>query len=109
MGTGIVLIAVAIICIALGVSNMKGNISSIHSYHRSRVSEEDRIPFGRLVGIGMIIIGISIFLLFVGISLTVYFEEDIYSVIGTVVMIVGLAVGLGFSFYAMKKYNGGIF
>ena len=100
---------VAIICIALGVSNMRGNISSIHSYHRSRVSEENRLPFGRLVGLGTIIIGASIFLLSVGISLSVYFEENLYTVIGTVIMIAGLVVGLGLSFYAMIKYNGGIF
>ena len=36
---------VGIVCIVLGVSNMKGNISSLHSYHRNRVSEEDRILF----------------------------------------------------------------
>jgi hypothetical protein len=48
---------VGIVCIVLGISNMKGNISSLHSYHRSRVSEEDRIPFGKKVGLGTIIIG----------------------------------------------------
>ena len=42
---------VGVVCIVLGISNMKGNISSLHSYHRSRVSEEDRIPFGRMVGL----------------------------------------------------------
>ena len=51
---------VGIVCIVLGVSNMKGNISSLHSYHRNRVSEEDRIPFGKKVGLGTIIIGVGI-------------------------------------------------
>ena len=41
---------VGIVCIVLGVSNMKGNISSLHSYHRNRVSEEDRILFVRMDG-----------------------------------------------------------
>ena len=40
---------IGVICIILGVSNMKGNINSLHSYHRHRVSEEDRLPFGSLV------------------------------------------------------------
>ena len=41
----IVTALVGVVCIVLGISNMKGNISSLHSYHRNRVSEEDRIPF----------------------------------------------------------------
>ena len=41
----IVALIVGIICIVLGVLNMRGNISSIHSYHRQRVKEEDIIPF----------------------------------------------------------------
>ena len=36
-----------ILCV-LGCMNMKGNISSLHWYHRQRVTEEDRKPFGKL-------------------------------------------------------------
>ena len=43
-------IALGIVCILIGLSNRKGNIETLHSYHRSRVSEEDRIPFGKEVG-----------------------------------------------------------
>ena len=41
---------VGVVCIVLGISNMRGNISSLHSYHRHRVTAEDRIPFGKMVG-----------------------------------------------------------
>ena len=51
---------VGVICIILGISNRKGNISSLHSYHRHRVSEEDRIPFGKKVGLGTLVIGCAI-------------------------------------------------
>ena len=44
MAGNIVTFLVGVICIVLGISNMKGNISSLHSYHRNRVSEEDRDP-----------------------------------------------------------------
>ena len=44
-----------IVCIVLGVLNMKGNISTVHWYHRKRVSEENRLPFGRLVGFGRLL------------------------------------------------------
>lgn len=97
-----------IICV-LGVKNMRGDISSLHSYHRSRVSEEDVKPFGKMVGLGTLICGISVIvysvLLFVGIKTSV----EIYIIVGSALMIVGLIVGMALSFYAMKKYNGGIF
>lgn len=51
---------VGVVCILLGVSNMRGNISSLHFYHRYRVSEEDRMPFGKKVGIGTILCGCGI-------------------------------------------------
>lgn len=93
----------------LGIVNMTGNISSLHSYHRHRVREEDRKPFGKLVGLGTLIIGISLILFGL---LSLFFEKvntPILTVIGTVELIVGVVVGLGISFYAMFKYNKGIF
>lgn len=47
----IVTFIIGVVCIILGISNMRGNISSLHSYHRHRVSEEDRIPFGKKGGL----------------------------------------------------------
>ena len=100
---------IGIICIILGISNMKGNISSLHSYHRSRVKDEDILPFGRLVGMGTIIIGIAI-ILFSGLSsLSVLLANDIFTFIGTAIMIIGIVAGLGIALYGMKKYNGGVF
>ena len=100
---------IGIVCSSIGISNRKGNISLLHSYHRKRVSEEDRIPFGKMVGLGMIIVGIAMILggglNFAAVSL----QNDLFSILGTVVMIAGLASGLGISFYAMQKYNKGIF
>lgn len=99
---------VGIICIVIGISNMRGNISSLHSYHRSRVKEEDILPFGRLVGMGTIIVGAAVMLFSALSALAVALGNDVYTVIGTVVMIVGIVAGLGVAFYGMKKYNGGI-
>ena len=105
----IVTFLVGVVCVCLGISNMRGNISSIHSYHRSRVSEEDRIPFGKMVGLGTIIIGCAV-IIFSGLSaISLYTENQIFILIGTAVMIAGLIVGLVLSFYAMIKYNKGIF
>lgn len=108
MGGFVVSFIVGIICIVIGISNMRGNISSLHSYHRSRVKEEDILPFGRLVGMGTIIVGAAIMIFSALSALAVALGNDVYTVIGTVVMIVGIVAGLGVAFYGMKKYNGGI-
>ena len=100
---------VGIICIVIGMVNMKGNISSLHSYHRSRVAPEDVKPFGKLVGIGMIIIGIALIIAGVFTYLTILTDLAIYTAIGMVIMTLGFIAGLGIAFYAMKKYNRGIF
>jgi hypothetical protein len=109
MKGNIVAFLVGVVCIVLGISNMRGNISSLHSYHRHRVSEEDRIPFGKQVGLGTMIIGIGIIIFSVMSALTLYTENKIFTLIGTAVLIVGIVVGLIMSFKAMIKYNKGIF
>lgn len=100
---------VGAVIIILGVQNMKGNISSLHWYHRKRVTEEDRVPFGRKVGLGSIIVGSAVIL-----KACFQFAAGKMSVpeldtVGTVILIAGLAAGLGLIFYAMMKYNKGIF
>lgn len=100
---------VGVICNVIGIMNMRGNISMLHSYHRNRVEEEDILPFGKRVGIGMIIVGISI-IFFSGMSaVTLKTDNQLFMIIGSVVMIIGMAVGFVIMFRAMKKYNKGIF
>ena len=109
MDTGIGPIILGILLSILGFSNMKGNFSSIHRYHRKRITAENRVPFGRMVGAGTIICGIS---LVVSGCLTCISEKmqlDTLALIGSVVLGVGLIVGLALNFYAMLKYNKGIF
>ncbi len=109
MVSNIVTLLVGIVCIILGISNMRGNISSLHSYHRNRVSEEDRIPFGKQVGLGTIIVGIGIIVFSILSSVTLYTENNIFILVGTAFMIVRIILGLVMSFRAMIKYNKGIF
>lgn len=105
----IVTFLVGVILIVLGISNMRGNISSLHSYHRHRVSEEDRIPFGKKVGLGTIICGCAVIVFSILSAVTLYTENNVFMIVGTVLLIAGLVAGLGLSFYAMIKYNKGIF
>jgi len=102
-------IVVGLIIVVMGIANTKGNISTLHWYHRQRVSEANRLPFGRLVGWGTILIGCSLILF----GILAYMADSLGNVmletIGTGIMIVSLIAGLGVSFYAMIIYNKGIF
>ncbi len=100
---------VGVLCIVLGISNMKGNISSLHFYHRHRVKEKDKRPFGKMVGLGTVIIGCCVIINSALSAVSVYTENPLFLTVGTVILITGLVVGLGISFYAMIKYNKGIF
>ena len=74
--------------------NMMGNISTIHSYNRKNVKEEDVPAYGKTVGLGTVIIGLSLILAFIWEG----FKAEI-----------GLILGLGFILYGQIKYNKGIF
>lgn len=98
-----------ILCLVIGALNRKGNISMLHSYHRKRVSEEDRIPFGKLVGLGMFIIGGAMLVSSLLSYLSATQQNSLYLTASYIVIAVGLVLGTGISFYAMIKYNKGIF
>ena len=100
---------IGVVCIILGAINRTGNISSLHFYHRNRVKEQDRLPFGKLVGLGTIIIGIALILMGALNFVAKLLQNDLFTIIGSVILVIGLVIGLAISFYAMKKYNGGIF
>ena len=93
----------------LGFSNMKGNISSLHWYHRKRITEENRVPFAKTIGLGTLICGLALVLSGCLSFVAMQTGMGIFATLGAVVTVAGLAVGLGITFYAMFKYNKGIF
>ena len=99
--------AVGVLVIVLGILNMKENISLLHRYHRKRVSEEDRIPFGKKVGLGTIIVGITIIL-----SACLQYAgaktgNAVFQTIQTVVLITGFIIGFAIILLAMEKNQQG--
>jgi len=100
---------VGVLICYFGVRNIKGDISSLHSYHRARVSEENVKPFGRLVGTGILLCGISVIQFAILQLVTELTKNDLFVIVGTFLLFILLTVGMIVSFYAMKKYNGGIF
>lgn len=100
---------IGVILIVIGYFNTKGNISSLHWYHRQRVSEEDRIPFGKQVGRGTLLIGCSLEV-FAACSLaSLLLENNVFAVIGSVIVVICIIIGCILMFSAMIKYNKGIF
>ena len=109
LATGIVTVIIGIAFVVIGILNMKGNIKMLHSYHIKNVKEEDVKPLGRLIGIAMLIIAVSI--ITQG-TLTIIYEinpQEILTTVGNVVLIVGLSVGGLIALFAIKKYNKSIF
>ena len=102
-------IIVGVVIIVIGITNLRGNISSLHSYHTHRVSEQDRLPLGKRVGVGKIILGASVILLGISSSLAILLENKVFMYVGMGVFFVAATVGSAISLFAIIKYNKGLF
>ncbi len=96
------LLVIGLFISVIGIVNMTGNISTIHSYNRRKVKEEDIPHYGKAVGIGTLSIGVSIIIGF-------FLQLAELSELMAVVMILGIVIGIGCILYAQFKYNKGIF
>ncbi len=105
----ITMLGVGAILVVLGILNMMGNISSLHSYHRHRVVKEDIKPFGRLVGLGTVLCGVSIIVSGILIFLAELLDITALLAIGNILLAVLMISGLGISIFAIIKYNKGLF
>ena len=108
MGELFVPVIIGLIVIALGIMNMMGNINTLHSYHRKRVAEEDRLPFGRRVGAGTIIVGCALIVKAVMQFAAEKAENPVLDTVGTVILAAGGLVGFIIIILAMMKYNKGL-
>jgi len=97
----LLLLVLGIFLSVLGIVNMKGNISTIHSYNRRKVKEEDIPKYGRVVGTGTLIIGAALALAY---FITLWNEEVV-----DLIVLPALVIGLAFILYGQIKYNHGIF
>lgn len=97
-----ILLLVFGICLStLGIINIKGNISTIHSCNRRNVKEEDIPKYSKAVGTGTLVIGVSLVLLY----LVTFWNQAVIDYIVLPAMVIGLA----FILYGQIKYNHGIF
>ena len=102
MGKFVSFLLIGVILAILGITNFKGNISSIHWYNRRKVAEIDIPKYGRCIGVGTLIMGLS--LIFSAV-LEVIFKTAIFDYIAFAGCVIGLAIML----YGQFKYNKGIF
>lgn len=109
MDSFILPLLLGIFCIVLGAYNMKGHINSIHWYHRQRVSEKDRLPFGKRVGLGTIIIGAAVVVFSVLSTISMHTQIALWAQLGEIIALAGVIIGLIISLHAIAKYNRGIF
>ena len=97
----LLLLVLGIFLSVLGIVNIRGNISTIHSYNRRKVKEEDVPKYGRAVGTGTLINGAALALAY---FITLWNEEMV-----DLIVLPALVVGLAFILYGQIKYNHGIF
>ena len=96
------LLGLGAIISSLGIFNLRGNIGSIHWYNLRKVTKENQLPYCRCVGLGTLIVGLSMILS--GIVQAFAGME-----VGGIIIIVGFMVGFSLIVYAQFKYNKGIF
>ena len=99
----IVMGSIGALLIVLGlIAWKKQKISLVHDYHHRHVKKQDVGAYTRLMGIGLIVIGI-------GIGLTEAVNLATKSGWGWIAFGVGFVAGFAFMSKAQRKYNGSWF
>lgn len=96
------LIILGTIFVFIGTINYKGDISTIHWYNRRNVDKENVKKYGKLMGLGTIIMGVG--MIITGILQLLYKIEDL-----NYILIFSIMVGIIIMIYSQVKYNKGIF
>ncbi len=98
----IIELAIGMLCVVLGgLIWKKQKITYLHEYHYKNVKKTDIPAYTRLIGIGLIVIG-------VGIYITGFFNLA-ESSFWWIPILIGFSAGLLTMHVAQKKYNGGWF
>ncbi len=98
MAKYIFMLFLGIALVVAGIFNLCGNISLIKWFNRFKVDKSNIKIFGKLMGIGYLIIGLSVVV--TAIFQMIYNKEVIYFII-----VGGFTIGLIICLYAEIKYN----
>lgn len=91
-----------LILVFLGLTNIRGNITSVHWYNRRKVREADRPKYGKWMGAGTCTIGGDLVL---SALLGFLLRSDAVDYL----LLAGCGIGLILILYAQLRYNRGIF
>ena len=95
--------AVGLLCIALGlIVWKKQKITLVHDYHHRHVKKEDVPAYTRLIGIGLIVMGVGILIC----GAVNWFTDSSW---GFAPLAAGFAFGFWLMHKAQKTYNGSWF
>lgn len=105
-----------IICFVIGLGMLIvsilcffGNIKMFHYYHIQNITEENRKPFARHMGAGLLIIALSIIASGVFMILYEISSNFLYSNLSFYTILGGVVIGVIILFFTTKKYNITIF
>ena len=102
-------IIVGVLVCVVGITNLKGNLSTLKRHHRHRVAEEDKLAMGKVVGAGTLVMGCSIILFGILSFLSQKLQISVLNIVATAMIIVGFVVGIVLIIYGIIKYNKGLF
>ena len=99
----VVCMIVGLLCVVLGLLLWKKQmISLVHDYHHKNVQKSDVPAYTRLMGIGLLLIG-------VGTCLTGIINLAFQTGTGWIAFGIGFFAGIGLMIKSQMKYNGSLF
>ena len=97
----IIMFSAAVIFMGMSIAIYRGKTDLIHDYHQTKVT--DKSAYGKAFGKAMFVIAAALLLS----GIIGLFES--FAMIAVIVLIAGLAVGIGCIVAVQRKYNKGIF
>ena len=100
----IIMFLVAALFGGISTAIYQGKTNLIHDYHQTKVT--DHAAYGKAFGKAMFVVTAALFLSGV---ISLMGDSERIAMIAVVVLLVGMAVGIGCIVVVQKKYNKGIF
>lgn len=98
----VMMLIIEVLILVIGIYTYKGNINLIHWYNRTKINKSNSKQYGKFMGRGNCIIGISIVLTAL-LQMIIKIENFYYTTIIFIVVVLSLML------YGQIKYNKGIF
>ena len=98
---GIIVLTVGITILILSILFFLGHINLLHEYHRTNVKEEDKLIFGRKIGISLLIMSIGMLS-----SGAIALINSVLDTLALILLFVPLFISIILIVVTIIKYNG---